>query len=89
MRKLFALLIPLTAAGFTGSAAQAGGWDYGPPCPDVKYWHLSPKAYAQWKEFGLFEGSWGERHRVVRRHRGPGVVVKVWRPWGPERCRHL
>jgi len=89
MRTLFALLVPLTAAGFMGSAAQAGGWYEGPPCPDTKYWHLSSKAYAQWKEFKLFEGSWGERHKVVRRYRGDGVVVKVWRPGGAARCRYL
>lgn len=85
MRKLFALLIVLFAIGFTGSAAQAGGWHYGPPCPDVKYWHLSRGAYADWREFGLFRGSWGERHKVVGRYRG-SVVVKVWRPFPRSRC---
>ena len=79
MRKPLALLIFLMPVGFMGSAAQAGGWHEGPPCPDTKYWHLSRKAYADWREFGLFRGSWGERHKVVSRHRG-GVVVKVWRP---------
>ena len=85
MRKLVAFAVVLIALSFTGSVAQAGGWHHGPPCPDVKYWHLSPKAYAQWSEFGLFRGSWGERHKVVRRHRGI-VVVKVWRPFPPSRC---
>ena len=85
MRKLFALLIPLAAAGFTSSAAQAGGWHHGPPCPDTHYWHLSSRGYAEWKEFGLFNGSWGEKHKVVRWHRGPGVKVKVWRP-GSAHC---
>ena len=80
MRKLFVLLIPLAAAGFSSHAAQAGGWHHGPPCPDTHYWHLSSRGHAEWKEFGLFNGSWGERHKVVRRHRGHGVTVKVWRP---------
>jgi len=79
MRKPLALLILLMPVGFVGSAAQAGGWPEGPPCPDTKYWHLSRKAYGDWREFGLFRGSWGERHKVVRRDRA-GVVVKVWRP---------
>ena len=85
MRKLLALLIPLSAFGFANNAAQAGGWHHGPPCPDTHYWHLSSRGYADWKEFGLFKGSWGERHKVMRRHRGHGVVVKVWRPAYP--CR--
>lgn len=80
MRKLVALFILLVAAGCIGGTAQAGGWRHGPPCPDTKYWHLSRKAYAQWTEFKLFDGSWGERHKVIRRPRGDGVVVKVWRP---------
>lgn len=79
MRKLAALLIMLTAFGLTARPAAAGGW-HGPPCPATHYWHLSSRAYSQWREFGLFKGSWGERHKVVRRHRG-AVVVKVWRPW--------
>ena len=86
MRKLLALIILLSTAGFMSATARAGGWHSGPPCPDTKYWHLSRKAYAQWREFGLFRGSWGERHKVVRRHRGDGVVVKVWRPAPPARC---
>ena len=89
MRRLLALLIPLTTASLMGSAAQAGGWHDGPPCPHTKYWHLSHKAYAEWKEFGLFKGSWGERHRVVRQHRGDGVVVKVWRPGRTSGCRYM
>jgi hypothetical protein len=86
MRKPLALIIPLAAIISMNGTAQAGGWHSGPPCPDTKYWHLSRKAYAQWREFGLFRGSWGERHKVVRRHRGDGVVVKVWRPAPPTRC---
>jgi len=78
--------IALTAITFTGGVARAGGLHrHGPPCPDVKYWHLSPKAYAQWSEFGLFRGSWYERHKVVRRQRGL-VVVREWRPFPPWRC---
>ncbi len=70
----------------TGGVAQAGGLHrHRPPCPDVKYWYLSPKAYAQWSEFGLFRGSWYERHKVMRRQRGL-VVVREWRPFPPWRC---
>ena len=84
MRKMLALILPALAVGFMGTAAQAWGRHHGPPCPDTHYWYLSTKGYAEWKEFGLFRGSWGEKHKVVRRHRG-GVVVKVWRPAYP--CR--
>lgn len=81
MRKLFALLISVSAIGFTPGAAQAGGWHHsGPPCPYIHYWHLPRKAYGEWADFKLFTGSWKERHRVVRRHRGGVVVVKVVRP---------
>jgi hypothetical protein len=85
MKKALAILIPLMVAGISGQAAQAGSWHAGPPCPDTHYWHLSTKAYAQWREFGLFRGSWGEKHRVVHRHRGH-MVVKVWRPAAKVRC---
>ena len=80
MRKMLALIVSVIAVSFTGTTAQAWGRHHGPPCPDTHYWHLSKKGYAEWKEFGLFRGSWGERHKVVRRHRSHGVVVKVWRP---------
>jgi hypothetical protein len=50
---------------------------------------MSSKAYAEWEEFGLFKGSWDEKHKVVRRHRGHGVVVKVWRPGWVGRCRYV
>ncbi len=89
MRRLFALLVALAAAAFLSSAAHAGGWHHGPPCPDTFYWRMSSKAYAEWEEFGLFKGSWDEKHKVVRRHRGHGVVVKVWRPGWVGRCRYV
>jgi hypothetical protein len=83
MRKLFALLVSVSAIGLLPSAAQAGGWHHHyhaePPCPYVYTWHLPRKAYADWVDFNLFRGSWKERHRVVRRDRR-GVVVKVVRP---------
>ena len=87
MRKHFAVAAAFCGIIFGGGAAQAG---FGlhratAPCPDVWYWTLSPKAYAEWIEFGLFKGSYGERHRVVRRSRGL-IVVKVWRPYPPSRC---
>ena len=86
MQKLVGFAIALTVVTFTGGVAQAGGLHrHSPPCPDVKYWHLSPKAYAQWSEFGLFRGSWHERHKVVKRQRGL-VVVREWRPFPPWRC---
>lgn len=82
MRKL--LLLPLLVGGVSvavsSAGAQAGGWHKGPPCPHTKYWHLSRKAYGQWSGFKLFSGSWGERHKVVRRYPGGAVLVKVWRP---------
>ena len=86
MRKRLALFIPLTAVGFASHPVQAGGWHHGPPCPDTHYWRLSPRAYAEWKDFGLFRGSWGERHKVVRRNHREGVVVKVWRPVAKAYC---
>lgn len=89
MQKIFASLGLLIATCFMGGGAEAGGQGDGPPCPDTHYWHLSSKAYAQWKEFRLFEGSWGEKHKVVRRYGGDGVVVKVWRPAPAARCRYL
>jgi hypothetical protein len=82
MRKLFALLVSVSAIGFMPGAAQAGGWHHHhaePPCPNVHYWHLPRKASADWVDFKLFRGSWKERHSVVRRDRR-GVVVKVVRP---------
>ena len=87
MRNLIAVAVTLSAITFSASSAQAG---FGlhratAPCPDVWYWTLSAKAYAEWVEFGLFKGSYGERHRVVRRSRGL-VVVKVWRSYPPSRC---
>jgi hypothetical protein len=85
MRKLAVLAIAVAAILISGVAAQAGGWHRGPPCPDTWYWHLTPKAYAQWREFDVLRGSWGERYKVVRRHRGL-LTVKVWRPFPPSRC---
>ncbi len=83
MRKLFALLVSVSAIGLLPGAAQAGGWHHHrhaePPCPYVHTWYLPRKAYADWVDFKLFRGSWKERHRVVRRDRR-GVVVKVVRP---------
>jgi hypothetical protein len=87
MRKVFALLGLVVAICFLSSGAKASR-GYGPPCPDTHRWHLSSKAYAQWKEFKLFEGSWGERHKVMRQYGGDGVVVKVWRPAPAGRCKY-
>jgi hypothetical protein len=88
MPKRLLMLTSAIAICSLGSAAQAGGWHHGPPCPDTHYWRLSPRAYAEWKDFGLFRGSWGERHKGVRRNHREGVVVKVWRPTARAYCRH-
>jgi hypothetical protein len=77
MAKMLALLASIATLAMMGSSAQA--FDHGPACPDTFYWKLSRKSYAQWAEFKLFNGSYGEKHKVVYRDRR-GVIVKVWRP---------
>jgi hypothetical protein len=93
MRKPLALLLSIAAFGAMAGPANACHWRHGhddPPAPAHFYWYMTGRDYAQWREFGLFKGSYRERYRVVRRYPGNRLVVKVSRPALPAtRCRYL
>jgi len=91
MRKFVALvLLVLPLGSFTGTA-DAGGWHrhVHRPVGTHFYWQMTRREYAEWEEFGLFKGSWGERHRIVRRYPRNWLVVEVSRrdPELQVRCR--